>query len=175
LELPFDSSEGPSFTNLVRRHSGDMAARAMLDELIRVRAVEQLPTGSFKVLTRAYIPESLHPDSLQRFGEVVRDFVATVVHNMEKKRPLRFERIIFADDGLREDLMAAFDALIRTKCHNLLIELDNWLSAQAISPTARHRNVRRVHTGVGIYHFVGEHEIEGPITQLPRQRHRSTT
>src|SRR5512144_2025597 len=37
LELPFESDgNGASFTTLVRKYSGDMAARAMLDELLRV-------------------------------------------------------------------------------------------------------------------------------------------
>jgi hypothetical protein len=157
LDLPFEA-EGPNFIELVRRHSGDMAPRAMLDELLRVGAVEKLSTGSFKVLTRAYIPESLHPDALQRFGEVLRDFISTVEYNMEKRAPGpgRFERIVFADDGLREDLLPAFDALIRAKGLNLLIELDNWISAQEVSSTAKNKNVRRVRTGVGIYHFIGD-------------------
>ena len=109
---------------------------------------------------RAYIPESLHPDSLQRFGEVVRDFIATVAHNMEKKRPGRFERIVFADDGLREELMSAFDTLIRAKGHNLLVKLDNWLSAQELTPTAKDKGSKRISTGVGIYHFVNDEEQE---------------
>jgi Family of unknown function (DUF6502) len=158
LELPFDSTTGPSFSDLVRRHSGDMAARAMLDELLRVHAVEKLTTGLLKVLTRTYIPESLNPDSLQRFGEVIRDFITTYAHNLEKKRPGRFERIVFADNGLRDDLMAGFDALIRTKGHNLLVELDNWLSAQETSPSARSKEAKRVKTGVGIYHFVDDQD-----------------
>src|SRR5215470_3925635 len=104
---------------------------------------------------RAYIPESFHPDALQRFGEVVRDFINTVEFNIGKRPGLgRFERIVIADDGLREDLMPAFDVLVRAKGQNLLVELDNWLSAQETSLTAKNRGGRRVTTGVGIYHFV---------------------
>ena len=158
LDLPFDAHDaGPSFARLVRKHSGDMAPRAMLDELLRVGAVERLASGSFKVLTRAYIPEDLHPDALQRIGEVIRDFVNTVEFNIGKRPGMgRFERIVFADDGLREDLMAAFDALIRAKGTNLLIELDNWISAQETTSTAKNKGGKRTRTGVGIYHFVSE-------------------
>ena len=156
LDLPFDAADAaPSFSRLVRKHSGDMAPRAMLDELLRVGAVERLASGLFKVLTRAYIPEDLHPDALQRIGEVIRDFVNTVEFNIGKRPGLgRFERIVFADDGLREDLMPAFDALIRAKGTNLLIELDNWISAQETTSTAKNRGGKRIRTGVGIYHFV---------------------
>jgi hypothetical protein len=155
LELPFEAATGSDFVGLVRKYSGDMAARAMLDELLHVGAVERLVSGAFKVLMRVYIPESFHPDALQRFGEVVRDFINTVEFNIGKRPGLgRFERIVIAEDGLREDLMAAFDSLLRAKGQTLLVELDNWLSAQELTATAKNRNGRRIRTGVGIYHFV---------------------
>jgi uncharacterized protein DUF6502 len=158
LELPFESENSASFVSLVRKHSGDMAPRAMLDELLRIGAVERLTTGSYKVVMRAYIPEKFyHPDALQRFGEVVRDFVTTYEFNINKRPGLgRFERIVFADDGLREELLPAFDALLRAKGQQLLVELDNWISAQDVSPTAKNKGGRRVRTGVGIYHFLGD-------------------
>jgi hypothetical protein len=156
LDIPFDSDGGPSITELVRRHSGDMAPRAMLDELLRVGAVQHLASGAFKVLMRVYLPEQLRPDALQRFGEVVRDFVSTYEYNMTKKGgPGRFERIVYAANGLRPELLPAFEALIKTKGHNLLIELDNWISAQE-SKSGTKPETRNVRTGVGIYHYVGD-------------------
>ena len=130
----------------------------MLDELLRVGAVEALNSGSFKVLTRAYLPEHLRPDALERFGTVVRDFLRTLEYNMQRQTvgPGRFERIVFADDGLRADLLPAFEALLRSKGQTLLIELDNWISAQEITPGAANKRVKRIRTGVGIYHFVGD-------------------
>jgi hypothetical protein len=155
LELAFEAAEGADFVGLVRKYSGDMAPRAMLDELLHVGAVERQATGVFKVLMRVYIPESFDPNALQRLGEVVRDFVDTVEFNIGKRPGLgRFERIVIAEDGLREDLMGAFDALLRAKGQTLLVELDNWLSAQDLTSTAKNRNTRRIRTGVGVYHFV---------------------
>jgi hypothetical protein len=158
IELPFSSDAGPSFTALVERHSSDMGARALLDELIRVRVVEQTSAGTFKVLMRAYIPENLNADGLERFGEVVHNFIRTYEVNMEKEAPGagRFERIVFADDGLRVTLMPAFDKLVRSKGQQLLVELDNWLSAQGPSASAKVEHPPRVKTGVGIYHFTEE-------------------
>jgi hypothetical protein len=156
MELPFESPTSSSFASLVRKHSGDMAPRAMLDELIRVGAVEQTSTGAFKVLIRVYIPRDFHPDALQRFGEVVRDFINTYEYNMDKRPGMgRFERIVFADDGLREDLVPAFDALLRSKGHKFLVELNNWLSAQE-NVTTVNKGKRRVKTGVGLYHYVSK-------------------
>ncbi len=158
LELPFDSTAGVGFTALVRKYSGDMAPRAMLDELLRVGAVEKIAAGSFKVLTRAYVPESLHADALERLGGVIKNFVTTVEFNTEKSAPGagRFERVVFADNGLRIELLPSFDRLLRTKGQQLLVELDNWLSSQESIDVAENSDAGTVKTGVGIYHFIEE-------------------
>jgi len=155
-DLPFDSGDQANFVTLVRMHSGDMTARAMLDELIRVGAVEQTNAGLFKVTVRTYMPRNFHPDALQRFGEVVRDFINTYEYNMDKRPGMgRFERIVFADDGLREELMVAFDALLRAKGQKLLLELHGWITAQEGESPAR-KSGKRIKTGVGVYHFISE-------------------
>lgn len=158
VELPFEATGSPSFVSLVRKYSGDMAPRAMLDELLRVRAVEELANGALKVLSRAYVPGNLDPDGLERLGEVVRNFINTAEFNMEKTAPGagRFERVVFADDGIRADLLPAFDALLRRKGQQLLIELDNWLSSKETVEVEDDKSIPRIRTGVGIYHYTEE-------------------
>ena len=96
-----------------------------------VRAVERGSSGALKALTRAYIPESFQAEALQGFGLRVRDFLTTSEYNvMRKVAPGRFERIVYANEGLREELMPALEALIKAKGMQLLVELDNWMSAQ---------------------------------------------
>jgi hypothetical protein len=93
---------------------------------------------------------------LHRFGEVVRDFVNTYEFNMDKQPGKgRFERAVFADEGLREDLLPAFDALLRAKGYKFLLELNNWISAQENVNVPR-KATRRIKTGVGVYHFISE-------------------
>lgn len=159
VELLFDDGVGkPSFSALVKKYSGDMAPRAMLDELVRIRAVEMLSSGHIRVLMRAYIPQSLHPDALERMGTVVHNFVSSYEYNMENNAAgtTRFERVVYADNGLPTDLMPAFDRLIRVKGQQLLVELDNWLSTQESENRTESEGRPRVNTGVGIYHFVEE-------------------
>jgi hypothetical protein len=160
VELPFDGNDGINFCALVRGYSGDMAPRAMLDELLRVGVVQRQPGGVFRVVMRAYIPESLHPDALERLGRVVRNFVDTYEFNMGKSVPGtgRFERVVRATNGLRKELLPGFDRLIRLKGQQLLEELDNWLSTQESTAGPRGLGNQRVKTGVGIYHFVDEDE-----------------
>ena len=51
--------------------------------------------------------------------------------------------------------MPAFEALIKAKGHNLLVELDNWISAQESRGTPTTKEIKNVRTGVGIYHYLG--------------------
>lgn len=159
IELRFEgSADSVTFASLVKKHSGDMSPRAMLDELLRISAAEMLSSGHIRVLMRAYIPQSLHPDALERLGTVVHNFVTSYEYNMEHNvsGSTRFERVVYPDNGLAADLMPAFDRLIRVKGHQLLVELDNWLVAQDSSEESNDGDRARVNTGVGIYHFVEE-------------------
>jgi uncharacterized protein DUF6502 len=157
LELPFESRGLPSFSDLVKAHSGDMAPRAMLDEMIRVGLVQQTASGAWKVLARAFIPRGFDPNALERLGEVVHDFISTYEFNMYKgTRPGRFERKVYPDDGLREELMPAFDALLRAKGHAFLVEIHNWITAQESTLASKSKGKKRIKTGVGVYHFVSK-------------------
>jgi hypothetical protein len=162
IEVPFESQTGPNFCELVRRYSGDMVPRAMLDELVRVGAVDLLTTGMLRVVTRAYIPETLHPDALERFGDVIHNFIRTLEYNMLKAAPGagRFERIVFADDGLPIEQMPEFDRALREKGQQLLVELDNWLVAQEEARATKDRSGERIKTGVGIYHFTVDEDAD---------------
>ena len=158
LELVMESSDKINFRELMRRYCPDMAPLAMADELLRVGVMEQTASGEFKVLTRAYVPESLHPDALERLGTVVRNFLNTVEYNMEREASAvsRFERVVVADNGLPEDLLGAFDSLLRLKGQQLLVELDNWLSSQESENVSKDPDRRMLKTGVGIYHYIDE-------------------
>jgi hypothetical protein len=135
-----------------------MAPRAMLDEMIRVGLVQKTASGGFKVLARAYILRDFDPNALERFGVVIHDFISTYEFNMYNKGtgPGRFERKVYPDDGLREELLPAFDALLRAKGHAFLVEIHNWITAQESTLASRSKAKRRVKTGVGVYHFVSK-------------------
>ena len=164
LELKFDDPYGPTFVELCRLYSGDMPARAMLDELLRVRAVTEVDNAYLKVLTRSYIPEKLAPESLKRFGDVMHDFADTLDLNLRKKEAGagRFERNVFADDGLRPDDLEAFDNFVRDRGEQFLEEIDNWLS-QLPKPTNKDQTIQ---TGVGLYHYITREEDPRDIRDI---------
>ena len=157
LELSFEDEEKKSFTDLVQRYSGDMAARAMLDELIRIEAIVETEKGWYKVLTRTYLPEVYAPDAIDLLGESVKSFVETIDNNNLASNPenRNFERQVIADDGIKAEDLPRLRAFIKDRAQILLEEIDNWI-AQLDTPDPKVEKV--IQTGLGIYHFVSEEE-----------------
>jgi len=160
LELQYETviPGEATITELVRRHSGDMSPRSILDELIRVGAVRETDNGWFRVLRREYIPEALGQHNFERTGVVVRNFVNTVDYNMMKPAPGkgRFERLAMADDGIRAEDLPKFDRFLRDRCQELLEEIDNWLTGLP-KPDPK-KGDRIAHTGIGIYHYLANQD-----------------
>ncbi len=156
LELEYEATKAgePTFSELVKRHSGDMSPRSILDELIRVGAVRETDVGWYRVLRRDYITDATGRDTFERTGFIVRNFINTVDFNMTKSAPGkgRFERHVFPADGIRAKDFEKFDEYLRDRCQALLEELDNWLTKLPIPDPKKGDEV--IHTGVGMYHYM---------------------
>jgi len=155
LEVRYEEDvSAVTFSALVKRYSGDMSPRSMLDELMRVGAVVETEPGWLKVLRRVYEPQSLAWDNFERVGEIVKNFVDTVDFNLQKDESgvSRFERIVYSPEGIRDEDMGRFDKFIRERCAALLEEIDNWIAQLDLPKNSDEEGV--VHTGVGIYHYV---------------------
>ena len=162
LELEYETGNPnePTFSVLVKRHSGDMSPRSILDELVRVGAIRETEVGWFRVMRREYIPEAQGAHTFERTGVVVRNFVNTVEFNMTKLAPGkgRFERHVTADDGIRREDLPKFDHYLRERCQVLLEEIDNWLAGLPKPDPKIGDDV--IHTGIGIYHYMSHEQDE---------------
>lgn len=166
LDLPFEEvGRKPSFSELVRRYSGDMPARAMLDELVRVSAARiEGESGLVRVLSRSYIPEKLAPESIRRFATVAHNFIDVLDVNLHKPAPGkgRFERVVYADNGLTPTDLAEFERLVRERAPHFLIEIDDWLSSR----TEPAPGSPRTHSGVGMYHYIRDELEERRLDEM---------
>lgn len=156
LEIKYEE-EGLStvtFSMLVRRYSGDMSPRSMLDELMRVGVVVETEPGWLKVLRRDYEPQSMAQDSFERVGEVVKNFIDTVDFNLQKDETgqSRFERIVYSPEGIRTKDLPQFSKFVNDRCQALLEEIDNWIAQLDLPDKENKEDV--THTGVGIYHYI---------------------
>jgi hypothetical protein len=120
--------------------------------------VKESDGSRFRVLTRTYLPKADEPESLDRLGHAVRNFVETMDFNRTEIDPEKklFERTVRADDGIREADLPVFQAYVRERGQFLLEELDDWLSK--LDPMTDDKKETRIETGVGIYQFIRRHD-----------------
>lgn len=161
--LTFDGAN--SFSELVRRYSGDMTPRAVLDELVRVGVVE---TGDRLVLRkRAYIPTGDDNAMLDIFGEDVGDLIATIDHNLVQgpERAPFYQRTL-SYDNIPPEVMEKWRRYAARHSQRLLETLDEWLApydqdvAGKAGGAGDAGESDRVRTGVSIFYF--EDPIQSP-------------
>jgi hypothetical protein len=144
---------GASFGQLVKRYSGDVPARAVLDELLRVGAVQRQDDGRIRLLSRAYVPSASDLDKLDILGADVADLIATIDHNLRHGgADPRFQRKVMYDNVPR-DAAAAFRALSAERAQALLEAMDQWLAPRDRDVNPSVQGAERVRVGVGIYYF----------------------
>ena len=145
--------EGTTFNELVRRFSGNVPPRAILDELVRVGAVEQLEDGKVSLRARAYIPKSTDVGRLHLLGTDVRHLLATIDHNLNPgpSGPL-FQRKV-AYDNLPSEVLAKFHQLFAQKAQALLESADQWLTRRDRDVTPTVKGSGRHRAGFGIFFF----------------------
>jgi hypothetical protein len=155
LEVPF-AGEAMSFEELCSRYAGDVSARALLEELVRVNAALETDDGYVRLLNRTYLPSPLDPVGLERLGNVVNYFIDTVDFNLQKKKQGegRFERYAITMEGLSPSAFQDFDALVREKGQELLEKVDDWLGQHETRGGHRLPANESIKTGIGIFHFI---------------------
>jgi len=150
------SITGPwaTFSEIVRRYSGDIPVRAILDELLRIGAVELLDNGKISLLAKAYIPEINEADKLHILGTDVAHLITTIDHNIrsDSATNTRLQRKV-AYDNLPDEALPAFRKLSTKRAQNLLENLDKWLAQHDRDVNPAVQGTGRNYAGLGIYYF----------------------
>jgi len=153
-----------SFAVLVKRYSGDMPARAVLDELLRVGAVERTPEGLLQPVTHGYVPQHSAIDKLGILGRDVADLIETIDHNLQHgAEDPRFQRkVMYA--AIPAEALPAFRKLSGAQGQALLEKLDRWLAEHDVAPIAKEgEEAERARVGLGIYYF--EERLEATVEE----------
>jgi Family of unknown function (DUF6502) len=148
-----DPNEGEaSFAALVRRYSGDMPVRAVLDETLRVGAVRRLDDGRLELVTAAYVPQSGTAEKLGILGADVADLIQTIDHNLQHgASDPRYQRKVMWRK-YPASAVPAFRRLSAAQSQALLEKFDRWLSEHAAHDLPDD-SAQLVRLGVGIYYF----------------------
>ncbi len=151
-ELHFDG-EHASFSALVRAYAGDVPARAVLDELVRVGTVTQDEDGKISLAGRAYVPSDGLAENIEILGTDVCDLLETIDYNLKPENPgRRFQRKV-AYDNLPTEAVEVFRRMSAVKSQQLLEEFDRFLSAQDRDLNPDRGGNGRKRSGIGIYFF----------------------
>ena len=150
--IPLDGGD-TSFAALVRRYSGDMPARAVLDELIRVGTAERTAEGGVRLLSRVYIPATSDVDKLHTLGTDVAYLADTIDHNLQHgATDPRFQRKVLYDN-LPEEAIPEFRRLSAANTQKLIEDLDRWLAQHDRDVNPSVRGTGRVRAGLGAFYF----------------------
>lgn len=170
LELPYDSgdSEVPSFVDLVRQYSGDMAPRQMLNQLVESGSVVEVD-GRYKAVSRIFLHSKLSPAMIQRLGSVGYRVFSSAARNIDREASDvgHFDRMVFADDGCSDEVIELFNEFIKARGQEFLEELDVWFSSR--KELDENRKDRK-ETGVYMVHYVEDADDLGSLQDLLESR-----
>jgi len=151
-DLPI-AGAGATFQTLVKKHSGDMPFRAILDELIRVGAVIRTNEDRVHLLARAYLPAGDETMKIHILGTDVAHLIASIQQNLnpDDRGPFYQRKVMY--DNLPQDALPAFRKLSAESAQKLLEKLDAWLSDRDRDSGLEFEGTGRNIAGLGIYYF----------------------
>ena len=155
--LTFDTGKH-SFSELVKKHSGDIPPRAILDELERVGTIVLDEKERICLMADGFVPRTGEKDKLHILGTDVQLLLSTIDYNLQQgARTPRFQRKV-AYNNLPAEALPQFRKLSAEKAQALLIELDRHLAAQDRDLNSSVEGTGRKQAGVGIYYFEQDYE-----------------
>ena len=157
LALPV-SGPGNTFQELVRRYSGDIPHRAVLDELAAEGTVRVSDNDQARLIERAYVPKADESMKLHILGVDTAYLIDAIGHNLRMgDAPPKFQRKVLYDN-LPDDVLPEFRRLSRNYSQKLLEKLDSWLSIRDRDANPNVSGDGRNVAGLGIFY------IEAPFT-----------
>jgi hypothetical protein len=157
---PLNQTGERSFSELVRRYSGDIPAGALKAELERADALQDKPDGQFVAIKRHLHPSSFDEDFVRRAAFSIRNLTNTISHNSQlvqredfgpelNERLGRLERFMWADD-INDEVKADFRNWVRREGAEFIERADSWIGERELPKSDQ---VAGSTIGVGVYYF----------------------
>ncbi len=153
--------DGRDFSELVRRYSGDVPVRALLDELVRTGTVEILEGGRVRLRARSYVPGGDAKLKIHILGTDVGHLIATIDHNLQVDEtsgcaPFFQRKVRY--DNLPAEILPKLRLVSAEAGQHLLEKLDAWLAANDRDTNPAVHGDGRFVAGLGIYYFEEEYQ-----------------
>jgi len=159
-ELSVDGQH--SFSELVRLYSGNQPVRAVLDELVRVAAVERVGPEQVRLLKSYYEPVSgrQEEEKINIFGIATGDLMETISHNISRQPEdggnSLYQQEVYERIG--PEKLVLFRELLRRHCDRFADETDRFLFREVGDSRLEATKPGDKRVGVGIYYFEADWE-----------------
>lgn len=156
ISLNFENGES-CFSHLVKRFSGDVPPRAVLDELLRVGAVRKNTQGKIELLQRGYIPQD-DQEIITILGQESSDLISTIDHNLTCQPGKAFYQRSVSYDNLVTEALENIRKKAEQEGQNLLEVLNDLMSSSDRDADPNIQGSGRNRAVLGIYYY--EENIE---------------
>ena len=166
--LPRSAPDGePSFATLAALVSTDMHPRALLDDMLRIGAVEE-DGDVVNLRQRDYQPPPSEDELVRIAGANVGDHLSAALMNVLSAQPPLLERAIHAD-GLTQASARYGTELARQVWADVLGGLREKLQALSDNDAGAADNPWRMRIGIYTY-YAPQHRPQAPVSAQPRAR-----
>jgi hypothetical protein len=165
-DLAFSSSatdRSDTFTDLVHTHCPGINPQVVLDELMRIGAVQYVGNGFYRATGRLYVPDPLSASSIFYVARVVHNLCETLEVNLRPESAGGkglVERSVYTQYGIPKKDHPAFDKFIRERAQAFADDIDNW-----ITPRDEEGIADGMHVGVGFYHYIVNEDDESALSK----------
>ena len=143
--------DAEQFSALVRKHSGDMPARAVLDELKHAGALLATDDGRYQLAPHGYVPQNTDARKIALLGQHAADLLGAVEHNLAHAPEQAFlQQRVFADH-IPADRVDAVRSRLRQTGLQALADTRETLMTHDGGDAAPLPGARRV--TLGVYYF----------------------
>lgn len=145
--LPLDE-DIRSFSALVKKYSGDIPTKAMLDLLIAADCVE-IEDNQVHLIKHAYVPGKDSAEVIRILGTDSNELINTIDYNLTAgESEKRYQRKV-STAVLNKHAIEEFKTLTKQHSQALLEELDAWLSLNEVDPDDKDAR----YVSLGIYYY----------------------
>jgi hypothetical protein len=172
--LPFEGG-AESFSALVKRYSGDMPARTVLDELIRVGAAVEEEDGKLRLVQQSYLPVKDEAQKLLMLGTDVADLISVIGHNLDAAPDQALFQRKTTYNNLSQEFLPNLRGRLAQEAQSLLEKYDRSLAQHDRDENPRAAGTGRKRVVFGIYYLESDYPEAtefsgGPEPKSKRQR-----
>jgi hypothetical protein len=145
----------------VKAHSGDVPARAVLDELLRVGAVERTADDKVHLIARGYIPVAGDEEKLEILGTDAACLIETIDHNLQAGPGKAFFQRKTMYDNLPDEAVEELRKDLAMRAEKFLEQADRRMAERDRDANPESMGTGRRRAGIGIFWFQDERMGEG--------------